>query len=379
VNSSVDFLKMNLTNARGTKVNQKIVVIESDDWGAIRSAHPNSFLAYLKRFPEASNNSYLKYDTLANSDDLNALFEVLSSVKDVNNKSSVITFNTVVANPNFDKIKVSGYNAFVFEPFRNTLNRYYPNEQVFDLWKEGIQAGLIVPQFHGREHVNVPVWLELLKNGNQDLSDAFEFGTWSTPKGSYSPSNIKIQAALDYVDPFPKEYQMSFLSEGTALFEESFGFKSQTWIPNNFIASSEMIDSAKKFGIVGMQGMKYHVEPKGYNGAKKHVYKGRRFGMASNGMINLVRNCVFEPSQSNAGNAEVGRCLNQIQAAFFWKKPAVITAHRLNFIGALKEDNRNKNLKLLQTLLNEIKKRWPDVVFMDSAGLVELYLNSDMR
>lgn len=371
----LESIKNHLLNSSGKSINNRLVVIESDDWGAIRTVNPNNYANYLKIFPDSVKNPYLRYDTLANSEDLNALFETLSSVKDSINRSAVITFNTVVANPDFEKIKTSEYNSYAYEPFQKTLERYYPNEHVFDLWKQGIQEGLVVPQFHGREHVNVPVWLDLLKRGNKDILDAFELETWSTPKGSYPPSNIKIQAALDFDNHYPKEHQTSFLAEGTALFEEIFGFRSQTWIPNNFIASSELVNNAKSFGVLGMQGMKYHVEPKGFHGATKYIYKRRKFGVAPNGLINLVRNCVFEPSQNINGNLEVERCLKQIQAAFFWKKPAVITAHRLNFIGALRQKNRTENLMLLKTLLAEIVRRWPDVVFTDSASLVKMYLN----
>lgn len=368
-------IKNHFLNSAGKSINGRLVVIESDDWGTIRTVNPNYYENYLKIFPDAAKNPYLKYDTLANSEDLSALFETLSSVKDSTNQSAVITFNTVVANPDFEKIKASEYNKYVYEPFQKTLEHYYPNERVFDLWKQGIQDGLVVPQFHGREHVNVPVWLELLKKGNIDILNAFDFETWSTPKGAYPPSNIKIQAALDFDEKYPDEHQHSFLAEGTALFEEIFGFRSQTWIPNNFIASSELVNNAKSFGVLGMQGMKYHVEPKGFHGATKHIYKRRKFGVAPNGLINLVRNCVFEPSQNINGNLEVERCLKQIQAAFFWKKPAVITAHRLNFIGALRQKNRTENLMLLKTLLAEIVRRWPDVAFTDSASLVKMYLN----
>lgn len=62
-------------------------------------------------------------------------------------------------------------------------------------------------------------------------------------------------------------------------------------------------------------------------------------------------------------------CLKHIDIAFKWNKPAVISIHRLNFMGGLDVTNFERGLKHLSTLLKEIVKRWPDVEFMASEEL----------
>ena len=64
--------------------------------------------------------------------------------------------------------------------------------------------------------------------------------------------------------------------------------------------------------------------------------------------------------------------MNQIKTAFLWKKPAIINTHRLNFIGAINEENRNQNLKDFKELLTRIINKWPDVEFLSSNQLVEV-------
>jgi hypothetical protein len=54
---------------------------------------------------------------LANETDLKALFEVLHSVNDKNGNPAIITANTIVANPGFDKISDSDYQEYHYEPF----------------------------------------------------------------------------------------------------------------------------------------------------------------------------------------------------------------------------------------------------------------------
>jgi hypothetical protein len=92
--------------------------------------------------------------------------------------------------------------------------------------------------------------------------------------------------------------------------------------------------------------------------------------------IYTVRNCVFEPSQMSDKYDNVRSCINEISDSFFWKKPAILTSHRINFIGSIEEDNRKRNLKLLEELIQKILKRWPNVEFMSSDELITLIQNN---
>ena len=56
-------------------------------------------------------------------------------------------------------------------------------------------------------------------------------------------------------------------------------------------------------------------------------------------------------------------------------KPATISVHRLNFIGAIHKENRDKSLTLMESLLTKIMEKWPDVEFMTSVELGHLISN----
>ena len=90
----------------------------------------------------------------------------------------------------------------------------------------------------------------------------------------------------------------------------------------------------------------------------------------------MVRNASFEPSQCS-GQDVVSECLKDIQNAFFWHKPAIISAHRLNFIGELNKRNRLDNLVALDILLSKILLRYSDVEFMSSEQLGEFIKKTD--
>ncbi len=375
MSSLIQKVKFNLVNKSGWKTNRKIVVFESDDWGSIRLPDIALYSAYKKRFPEYLNNPYLKYDSLASSDDLNSLFELLSSFKDKNNNSPIFTFNTVVANPDFEKIKNSDYKNYYYEPFTATLEKYSKHSNTFQLWQQAIENKLMYPQFHGREHVNVPLWLSLLQSNNSNVIDAFELGTWSAP--STKKSKINIQASLDWETEQPLAYQKLFISEGLALFESLFKFKSTTMIPNNYTIDLNLFPTLKENAIEALQGMKYQKLPYGNSEKKSHDMIRRYLGDSTSlDIIDLVRNCQFEPSQTEENYDDVGNCLSAISNAFFWKKPAIIDTHRLNYIGVYDIQNRDKNLKSLNILIQKIVKKWPDVEFMNSSDLASLIKSS---
>ena len=90
------------------------------------------------------------------------------------------------------------------------------------------------------------------------------------------------------------------------------------------------------------------------------------------GQFYTVRNVNFEPSLMP--NKEwISEVLQDVYWAFFWGKPAIINTHRLNFIGSLNEKNRDQNLKLLKEILKKITKRWPEVEFVTSDRLGEVF------
>lgn len=59
----------------------------------------------------------------------------------------------------------------------------------------------------------------------------------------------------------------------------------------------------------------------------------------------------------------------RIQVAFLYNKPAVISTHRVNYIGYIDPKNRDNSLKQMKILLDKIIKKWPDVKFISTDQL----------
>lgn len=365
-----DFFRRNLVNIKGNIFKKKYILFESDDWGSIRMPNNNVFNRLNEHGFNVDANPYTRFDTLASIKDLSALFETLSKYEDDSGKHPVFTANTIVANPNFEKIKKSGFSEYCYEPFVKTLNDYYDQSGVFDVWQEGIRIGLFYPQFHGREHLNVPLWMKLLKEKNPEVVEAFYLKCWGLKYGQ--KFDRELQAPYDVENHKDVNEVKTGITEGLNLFEEIFGYRSRSMIAGNYIWSSSLHQTMNDQGIRFIQGMKYQLLPdRNRKGKRKKIrhYTGER---NQYGQTFLIRNCIFEPSLYPNDRNHVESCLQDIENAFLWKKPAIITTHRLNYIGALCPKNSSTNLKKLDRLLGEIKKRWPEAEFLTSDKLGEI-------
>jgi hypothetical protein len=352
---------------------RKLVVIESDDWGSIRmpSYHVAQSLAIHN--PKITKSPYCCYDTLASANDLSALFDTLTKFKDKNGRHPVITANTIVANPNFKKIKDSGFQAYHYEPSYETIERQASGKKVLQLWSEGQASGLFVPQLHGREHVHALAWLAELRAGNKALLDAFEHGTWGIPYQALTTQRRhNLQASLDvYGLKGEEQFQSEWIKEAANLFTNYFRYASATFIPPAYIWHKRILPSLPALGIKAIQGISLQYQPR-LNGKacyqKRLHYTGQPAG---HGMHYMVRNVFFEPAVQPQINWEDETLLG-IQRAFDNQQPAIIGSHRINYIGALDESNRTRNLKMLKNILTEVVKRWPEVEFVGSQDLADI-------
>jgi hypothetical protein len=350
-----------LRNIPGWQTRKKLIVFESDDWGSIRMPSINSFERLEKSgldLRSADAERYNLNDTLATSHDLESLFEVLSNAKDINGNCPVFTPVSIVANPDFQKINDFGFQEYFYEPFTVTLKRYPGCEHSFDLWKEGIEKKLFVPQMHGREHLNVTAWMEALQTGENNTLSAFKEGMWGFVPAKYP--EVDYQAAFLLTNPSELEYQKSVIIEGLQLFEKLFSYRAEYFVPPNGPINNSLNRTLAENGIKFRSASIIQSEPLGFGKKRKVLHcLGQK---EKNGIRYITRNCFFEPSQE--GKNWVDSCLYNIKIAFRWNKPAIISSHRVNYIGSLNHANRDKGLYQLSRLLKEIIRNWPDVEFM---------------
>lgn len=367
-------LLRNLGNSIGWSTERKLIVLESDDWGSLRMPSNevyDSLSGLGFDFTQDDGYRYNRYDTLATTEDLSLLFEVLQSVGDANGRPAVFTPVSIVANPDFDRIRKSDFNDYFFEPFTETLKRFRGCEDSFALWKEGVNKRLFIPQFHGREHLNVKTWMRALQANHQQVKTAFNHGFWGISTAYDQQIKIELQAAFDFIDPSDVNYHREVIISGLNLFEELFGYRAGYFVPPNGPFSSRLESACSDSGIKYLFSPKIQVEPIGYKRSRRRFHWAGQKGKS--GLTFLNRNCFFEPGDMSKD--WVDGCLYDISMAFRWKKPAVISSHRVNYIGALDKQNRGNGLRQLSRLLKQILMKWPGSEFVTPTELGDLIIN----
>lgn len=360
-------ISIHINNFRGFKTDRKLIVLESDDWGSIRMPSLQTFQTLKSAGIPVEKSPYCLYDTLESNDDFEQLFNVLFEIKDNNGKHPVITANTVVANPDFEKIEENNFQEYYYEKFTETLKKYPDRDKVFSYYKKGMEENIFFPQFHGREHVNVKMWLQLLKS-NSYFQLAFKNKLWGLSTDVF-PNHKSIQATFDSMD---EEGLEKSVQSGLMIFKELFGYSSKTFIANNFIWSRSLEKALAEEGVNYLQGMKYQKLPK--NDDEKRLMVRHYLGEKNNhNQIYGIRNCSFEPS---VDLQNYQKTLSEIQTAFFWKKPAIISTHRINFMGGLHQKNRENNLMNFRKLLKDIIKKWPQTEFVNTSELNTIIRNA---
>lgn len=361
-----------LSNLPGWRTKRKIVVIESDDWGSVYMPDRKTLeILRAKGIPLKSH--YLNNDTLESNEDMEMLFGVLGKHTDSTGRKVVMTGVNVVANPDFEKIKDNGFRKYEYELFTETAKRFPESDRIDDLWQQGIRERLLVPVFHGREHLNVQRWMRLLQQGDETIKLAFEYGVSTPGKGLYGQQLPNLRAAFDIDTIGDIPYLREVISTGMEAFKKLFGYTSAFFIPTNGPFNNSLEEFIAKEGVKYIGTGKIQREPLGGGEYKKHFrYIGKRNAY---GQIYLTRNCFFEPNswEQSRNKDWVGSCMKEIEIAFRCHKPATISSHRVNYMGTINPENRENGLKKLDILLTEIIKRWPDVEFMTSVELGELF------
>jgi hypothetical protein len=356
-----------LKNIPGWRTKRKLLIFSVDDFGNLRLdssfARKEMDLAGL-----ISSSIYDKYDTLESRQDLEALYEVLTSVKDINQNNTVFTPFAVPCNLNFDKIKSEGFKEFYNESLPETYQKLeLRNSKVYEgtwpMWQEGMSQDLLRPQFHGREHVNVnTIKNRLLKKDNELL---ISLENNSLTSLSSKPDETSYSVAFGFQNFKENTLLAEVIKDGLNQFENVFGYRATCFMPPSATISSIHHKVLSDNGIKSLDTYAYAMHNYDENISRKELrWLGKKVDKLP--MIFTVRNAVFEPILESYA---LEKCKKMIDAAFFMNKPAIVSSHRVNFVGSIDESLRTNTLSELKKLLKWVIKKYPNVEFVSMHGL----------
>ncbi|UJP64455.1 hypothetical protein [Mongoliitalea daihaiensis] len=370
-----NFLIDNLKNIPGWRTKRKLVIFSVDDYGNVRVDSKKALENIRKKIPQKAQRFDL-FDTLETKEDLEMLYKVLNSVKDRNGNPAVFTPYALSCNIDFEQMQEEGYETYHYELLPDTfqkLSRLQPKayEGTWELWQEGMAKGFMRPEFHGREHFNLKVFEEKLSKKDPALMVSLENRSLANI-GSSGYSSIGWTAAFSFWDPIEDTKRFpEVIQEGLEAFEKVYGYQSKIFTPPAQQFPAHLEGELKSWGLEALDRPFYQGKHLGFGKYKKQ-FASMGYKKAQD-RVELVRNVVFEPTDSAIDH--VAKAITQIEAAFRWNKPALISSHRVNFCGHIDPKNREKGLGDLRKLLKAIVQKWPEVEFVSAGELVEIIRN----
>lgn len=356
-------------NLWGFSTRRKIVAFAVDDYGNVRLDSKKA-RDRLESAGVKPKNRFDAFDTLETTEDLEALFDVLRSAKDKNGHHAVFTPYSLPCNLDFESLKANHYAGYTYETLDQTFEKLaniHAKEYAgaWTLWKQGISEGIFIPQFHGREHLNIKIFESELHNNNPQLLINLQNRSLTTFKSINSP-NLLWTAAFSFWDRDETKKFPEILKTGTEAFKKVFGYPSLTFTPPASHFPVWLESELPKYGI---RYLDKSIIKKQHLGNGRFRFELNYLGKKIHPKLKVqTRNVVFEPTSGYGDSIE--SCIQQMSAAFSLNKPVIISSHRVNFCGLIEEKNRKKGLSDLKILLNKIISKWPDVEFMSISDLL---------
>ena len=333
--------------------NKKLVIIESDDWGAER-LHSENHAKVIQELKDSTVSNYDKFDGLETAADLESLLEVLKKY------DAVFTLNYVLANPDYQKIAKSDFRKYFYRPlYGEHLKENLP------VILSGMEAGLFCPEFHAPEHLSVKDWLSDLRDNKGSVREFFNQNYYASRSSSGS-SYLNAYRTNNNTHLLQTRLKQSFDE-----FETYFYKRPSSFCPCNYVLDEKVLSYLTSEGIENIQTQRKITL---FDNSNIKKYMAVKNGGNLNGMFSSVRNVLFEPALMLNTSGVVNRAMRGIELAFLTGNPAIISSHRVNYTSRVFTSNRKKNLMLLDDLFKKITRKWPDVKFIASSELKN-YIN----
>jgi hypothetical protein len=351
----------------GPTLDQRLLAICVDDYGNIRlkSNKAKELMASRGLRPF---NIFDEFDCLETTDDLSAILETLCSLKDSNSDHAKLTALACPCNISFEKMRQSRFEVFEYELLPQTYARLGPQyDGNCALWEEAASKRLIRAEFHGREHLNIRIIMAKLRSGSPDIAACIEADSLARLRPL---PNVKTSwtAAFGSHEPTEVEEYKQIIRDGVSKFNIVFGRHPRVFNAPGSSESDYLHEFLRTSGfeVVETPFFQWQRRAFGLRLPKVNVMRQASERLPAYS----VRNCVFEPN-SPRGFDWCEFTLRQVEDAFAFKKPAIISTHRVNFCGGISEQNRENGLGCLRKLLSMITRKWPDVQFVFLDELAE--------
>lgn len=313
-------------------LDQPVLIIESDDWGA----------------------GPVEAQTQA----LHRLVDLLTRYRDATGRHPVMTLALVLAVPDGPAIRRDGvYRRLtleepLFAPLREAIAR-------------GRQAGVFALQLHGMEHYWPPA---LLASRDPEVRAWLE--AEAPPATERLPAHLQSRwtdAAVLPSRPLPEAAIEAAVREEVALFTRLFGVKPTVAVPPTFVWDERVEAAWARAGVEVVVTPGLRSRCRNAMGLPDCDSGPIVNGQSGSGVRYIVRDDYFEPERGH----QAAQGLAALQRKWAQRRPCLLETHRSNFIGD--PATREQALGVLAELIEHALQMQPGLRFMDTAALASIY------
>lgn len=348
-----------------------VIVFESDDWGLC--GNMRDAVAKEELINKGYDVSSIEYkDTLETATELENLYKTLESHKDGLGRNAVFTPNYITSNPNYDKIMRNEFKTYFWIPITKGFSQDWNDENergdLLAKWREGINRHVWCPEYHGLSHMNMQVWLTGLRRGDKKLRDFFndQMFTHSNKYDNRSEYALKTNPSQS----MSTAMQEKLISEGKTIFHEAFGYHPHTTIAPAYLWDENTEVALYNQGIKYIQGVTHH------RARSFRKYHFHLLGEKHNNVMYLIRLIHLEYQGGKNPQWDYKQAYEKIVSAWKHGLPAIVSTHRVNYVGGIDPSMHISGINQLNRLLTEIEKNFgTKVTYMSDFEVAQLLDN----
>jgi hypothetical protein len=333
-----------------------LLLFQSDDWGRV-GVRDGEGLEELRAAGVQLGESAYDFYSLETAGDLQALRELLGKHRDSAGRNPSIGMNFIVANVDFKRALESRDDEVPLMPLTDGLPGRWRRPHLFDGYRQGIQEGVFFPALHGLTHFCAKaVRRELKLDGDrgESMQAMWRAETpyiyWRMPWIGYEYWDRELKPEERFLN---FEEQRLAVNRAAEIYRAFFGTAPISACAPGYRSDENTMKAWRECGIRVVQ-----------HGPAGH----KRPHLDEYGVLHTFRNAEMEPATTKV---DLGALIEQVGNCFGRGLPGIVSIHSINFHSTLR-DFRTTTLALLDDFLGSVKKRWPNVLYVNDGDLLRI-------
>jgi hypothetical protein len=341
----------------GFTFGRPLVVLQSDDWGRVGVRDREGWEELRELGVNLGERSYDFY-SLETAEDVAAVVKLLQGHRDSTGRPACLEMNFIVANVDFAKVAVNSFRQIYLRTLTEGLPAGWKRPGLFEVYREGISAGVFSPALHGTTHFcRTAVERHLSDPGERGvlLRKLWKAGVpyihWRMPWIGFEYWDPERPGEENFLN---SNVQESLIDSAVESFTRFFSKPPRSACAPGYRANKTTHDAWAKRGIrVAQNGPGSAMPPH----------------LDENGILHLSRSIDFEPAAGQEFSVEA--CLRAAADCFARGLPAIVSVHSVNFHSTIK-DFRSRTVGFLDEFLTALEAKYADLLYVRDEDLYDL-------